>query len=801
MILHHSPRPGRGCPGTARRTRLALEPIESRILPASQPVASLVVPPSPLIGESATFSVGFRNASPTDTGYAPFLDLTLPATGIDGDDGIAFRSATYLGTPLAATVLTFDAAGVVLHPLARDSAGAPVVVRGAPGDQLVVLALPFGSFTPGQPEAVVQVVTSVSNKADVGASLPVQTQAGFALGDSPQDDPANDPSILGPALNDQSTPVLMRLTKAYIGPEGETATGPTFPREYLLTLDVADGQTLTDVDLTDLLPANLQFAGVVETLVHGVPVSTTPISTPSTTSPGGTLTRRFAAVVGDPSIDDLSMLFRFYVPEKDADGLPVLKPGIGLPTTSLDAADARGEWTPIDSHDPPGIYASNTATHTLTDRSIAFQKAVVDVIPTGAAGTISPGDTLEYTINFQVSDFFAFQDLVVGDLVSDGQLLDPNFVPTLLYHGNGFSLPTANFHDGNYSTTPLPDGSSRLSLRVSDEMVARGRNGQLVGGMVNPSGGSLPFPGQGPITGVLSFRTVIQKTFAATPAPGAVVGQGDRLNDSITATAAVLDNATLRPTGNSVTDDSHAEVVISSGSLEKTIYAINGDTGVPGNPHVKPGDAVTYQLHYSLPNSNFNDLILDDFLPLPIFAATSVTAFQSIVSAASPPVGTAWFGPGDTFFNLSGLSPSLSTDAVSNRVRFDWPQYINPGNVTSFVEVLFTVQVSSQPFADQLLLTNQARSTETTTNNRPIVDTQIVQLILKEPSLTMTKAVVATDDPLAQFTGPRGPVTFLTPPASPIAFVPSITSAGLAARPLDSNLVQAQGATWSRSRS
>ena len=58
------------------------------------------------------------------------------------------------------------------------------------------------------------------------------------------------------------TPTILRLTKTYIGPEDETATGPNFPRQYRITVDVATGQTVTDLDLTDVLPGNLQFIAV-----------------------------------------------------------------------------------------------------------------------------------------------------------------------------------------------------------------------------------------------------------------------------------------------------------------------------------------------------------------------------------------------------------------------------------------------------------------------------------------------------------------------------------------------------------
>ena len=77
---------------------------------------------------------------------------------------------------------------------------------------------------------------------------------------------------------------------------------------------------------------------------------------------------------------------------------------------------------------------------------------------------------------------------------------------------------------------------------------------------------------------------------------------------------------------------------------------------------------------------------------------------------------------------------------------------MNNTNVNTNVDILFTVEVSSQPFADQLLLTNLAQSTEKTANNSPVIGTSIVQVTLNEPVLNVRKGVVATNDPLAQFT-------------------------------------------------
>ncbi|MBI1294077.1 hypothetical protein GC175_03850 [bacterium] len=345
------------------------------------PTATLDVPTEGFIGEAFSFTVTFDNtsATPTDTGYGPYINLILPKTGADGagaavDDGITFVNATHLGQAVTATVITFDGSGNATHPYAVDSADNPLIITGTPGDDLVVLLLPFGSFTQGQPAAEVTVNVNLSNQADLGTPLSISASAGFQFGADPLDNPATDPSITGVTASTTFTPTLFTLTKTYIGPEDETATGPNFPRQYLITVDIADGQTLTNLDLIDVLPDNLQFVQVDDTTIRGTTTATTPIATPSTTNPGGTLTRRFASVTGTTADNDATMLFTFYVPRDDLGGDRVIVPLTGDDVESIDDAATEGNWDPIDTRDPQGPVESDVTSndHTLTDKSIAI---------------------------------------------------------------------------------------------------------------------------------------------------------------------------------------------------------------------------------------------------------------------------------------------------------------------------------------------------------------------------------------------------------------------------------------------
>ena len=168
----------------------------------------------------------------------------------------------------------------------------------------------------------------------------------------------------------------------------------------------------------------------------------------------------------------------------------------GDPKLATDDARVEGDWAPLDTRDGASVHIVSDATavdHTLTVRSIATQKTVqaTPFINVGPAG-FSPGDTVKYTINVQVSDFFAFSDLVVTDTLADGLRFDPTQPATLQVNGNGFIRPdtvltktgavTATLHSDNNLNTPASDGSTTIVFDVSGELAFAGQGGgKLIG--------------------------------------------------------------------------------------------------------------------------------------------------------------------------------------------------------------------------------------------------------------------------------------------------------------------------------
>lgn len=817
-------RPSEGQLLNRLRTRqLFIEKLESRRVFAGVPSVAINAPTQVMIGEPLHVQVAFDNTHPSDPGYGPFVDVYLPRNGADGVsgvgiDGLSFvaGSANYLGASITTTVLVFPdlggGVGTVVHPYAVDTNNNPIIVSGTAGDQLVVFQLPFGSFTSSQPAASIDFDLQLSSLADLATPLNIRARGGFQFGGTPLNDPATDPTILSQPNNAPAwtpiapvTPTIATLRKTYLGPEDETATGPNFPRQYRIDVDIANGQTINSADVIDLLPNNIQLLSV--NTIAPANGSVTNFPTTPANAPNNQLIVTFPTLVGTAATTDASVLFTYFVPFRDANANQIISPITGNDATAPNNASFVGDWSPIDSRDPAGI--DNVVVdvagpeHTLIPKSIATQKSVALVNDVGSAG-YSAGDTVEYTILFQVSDYFAFDNLNINDIISDGQRFDTTFNPTLSVteHGavsSGAMAPanittTDHFTGGAPAVAPI-SGTQEIDFAISDELVARGLDAILLGGLIPSAGtaGADPNPttfNQNATTGTLRFRAIVQDNFTDDfPSGDQSVDEGDLLTNDVTIDGRVLRYTDLVPQ-QTESDLSAANFSIVEGTLTKAIYAINGSTVLPTPLRIAPGDTITYRLQLSIPSSDVEDLRLDDYLPLPVLLANEVTTFSDVLSAAIPAAGTAKFGPNDTFRAIYGSAPSLSTDTVSNRVSFDYGDFNQNPSVSSNIDILFTVTATSTPFADGLFLTNQVRRSQASTNAGSFTEDAIVQIQLGEPSLQIKKGIVSTSNPVDDTFAPVavGPVSFTAPGSAGFRGSSTINSSNLLAAPINSDV-------------
>ncbi len=823
-------RAARGTPSNGRRRRAQLgfvrrhETLEERTVLAPVPVVTFSGPDTAMIGENTSFSVQFDNQAtgPPSVGYGPYVDLFIDTTGADGVfpgaseptdyDGLSAITASYLGAALTVTPVQLGPAGSFVHPFATDGAGNPFAGTApagfSQGDTLYVIELPFGSFVDSQPTTDITIDTSVHPEADLNSNLNIAAIGGFRFGSDPLDNPTTDTPIRGSTASRTLTPTIVTLTKTYSGPEDETATGPNFPREYTITADVADGQTVTDLRLIDFLPNNISFLSVTASSPAGAIIEQQPTIGAPANAPNNDLVVRFPSVTGGAGTNDASVTFDFFVPDQDADSNSVISPTTGDDVVSFDDARLTGDWNPVDPSDPPTSFnivdqSSGADNHTLTDKSIAIQKSVAVLTDTGSPGP-TPGDTMLYTLNFQISDYFTFGDLLIEDIFSDGQRLvgspsgpftgpfqltvtDRNgpvsgsFTPSAVFGATNLYIDTSQI--GN-DPNPATDGSTRLVFDVSRAMTDLGAADGIL------QGGRAILPDAGPATGTITYETVVQQSFSDSyPSGQPTVDQGDLLDNQATMSGSVRDNASPTTVLGTEEDDSSAGFEILTGDLLKTVYAINGTlgpndatidpgTGLPIGPsfpssvQVRPSDVVTYRLRYTLPTGDVEQFRLTDYFPLPVFDVSSFsTTLNTTIDGAAPAVDTAKYGPSHTFSIIPPgttptRDPSLVVDGTANSVTFDFGTFdAPPPEQETIVDLLVSVGVTDAPMADNLFLTNQALGFHGTTNSQPVMDEAIIQIVLTQPELELRKGAVSTSNAAGVFTGTVAPagITFEAP--------------------------------------
>jgi fimbrial isopeptide formation D2 family protein/uncharacterized repeat protein (TIGR01451 family) len=858
-------------PQRARQARLLLQSalfgvvlivaaLTSRVTLAAgspEPEAILAVPSSGFIGESVTFTVAFDNASanPTDVGYGPYIDLFMPISGADGlggatDDGLSFTSATYLGAPVVNVITPCPAGSTVVHPYTGLNVSCPA----GRDTQLVTLQLPFGSFVPTQPPAVITVKAALSNLADLDVPLPIVAQAGFEFGADPLDNPGGDPPVIqNPPETADLKPVLYTITKTYLGPEGETATGPSWVRQYEIVVDIANGQPLSPFVITDNLPPEIQYwepGGAPDIVAaNGVNCRATDQPTsdsPHNSAPDNLLEITCDTLTGTSGDQDLVVTFDFYVPEYYENGRNsddwILDPANGGCKDVENDVSASGTWDPIDGRDPIVVEVEtedpNRPDDVFEACALVIQKRVNDGAFTKA------GIELEYAYDIQVSDYFTLGGndpnalTITEDVLSDGQLLlfdeyggtgeaemswtdRAGSTVTTLEDGVEMDVDTSkNPHyadpPGSSTDDKCGDGTTTMTMDMTQALINAASahpNGVIIGACVDPftaNPGDTQFPcnPSGPdakpeesAQSLLVYRVLVQDEYACNPGDPSI-DMVDFIANDVDIAGDVLDNETQTPAGGPSTDDSGVLLEIPAGELEKTVYARNGVIGDTGP--FEPGDTVTYRLKYKFPVSDLEDFRFIDYLPLPVLhaddpdgdlSAGPAWSFDPTVSAAAPLAGVAKYGPDDTFNALLGGNPSpapeptIVANAVDNTLTFEYGDYDDPGQRASVMDILFTITVNNEPFADRLFLTNQVRAVFENTFDEVVVGDDIVQIQVLEPSLRTQKGYVQVDNTVASAVyspANTGPVTFNQ--GSCPSFTGTVNSTNLAATPINSNL-------------
>ena len=679
--------------------------------------------PNPSANPPATDSVCFDNTGDT-TGFQPAFELITPA-------GVTFNSATYLGSAISVSAAQScsNASGCTFK---NPDTNTDVTL--ANGETLRVLRFPLGSFTAAQPAQCLNLSFALGNSPTVQLNVAqtLKVTPFFDLGGDALDNPSTDPPIFGAARTITVNPTVIKHTKNIIAPEDETATGPDYPRTVELTVDVAAGETVNPVTITDVLPAQFQFLAVTN------PAGCTATSTPLTTAPGGTLTLDCGSITGAAGVDK-TITFTFYIPQVDAVGAQILDPLTPNPQPITNTSSAGGTYqsaslTPVIDSD------------TITAKAVALQKNGVIVTPTGPAG-LSPDDTVEYTLNGQVSDYFTVEGLTVTDTLGDGQTFcenDPptsnptcDFTPTVELRSNGTTVAAAAFDPTEFTVGAKVAGETTVTFDLSEAIIRliASSNGQLVGAIGNDT------------SFVIKLRSTIDNAYTGPVATGST--QTLSAGDIVTNRSQVTFNV---PGRTPVTEDTSSDLTVTTPTLAKAKYAHNGSTSLPNPFLVAAGDTVTYRLTTTLPVSSVENFSLTDYLPIPLYSVSSMTGAGACGTA--PPATNSWcYTSTDT---VSSTPPTVTTNPGLNQIIWNYGNREVPAQGGT-IDILYTMQVTAAPMADRLNLANlviQSYRDSVSGTDQPAATT--TQVITKQPQLEIKKEITAVSHGSVSATPPAG---------------------------------------------
>ena len=692
-----------------------------------------------LYGSQGQFILSFEETQ--GTGFGPWVELRLQAPS----DHVNVQKATWAGQSLQQESYKFTynqqlQKYELIHPITKE------LLQANEADDLLIWKLPVGSYQKGSPPLDVQILfTLIATSPDIlTEDVQVTAGGGYRYGSDPRDnsnpdqplDPADpyDPVVSAPQDQGLIHPLPVLLQKETDAPEDETVTGPNFPKSWRLDVDIADGQTIDPLKLQDQLPADLVFLGdsPVEISPAGSTFQYMP-SRPFQINPGQTVRPPFSRwsveyqkARGTAQAVDLRARLNFYVPEVlGADGQPVLY---------RNQSDLKGIWSNINQ--PESVSISGTETEDkITARALAIQKTddkKETKLPNGVIlpGPIRPGEEVNFTLNFQVSDFFAFGELQITDLLRDGlSFIAGSARIDLWEEGRQFSAKPLLFDDNliGYRSDFNRDGDDQLIFYLSDWLrdhaTASGsaypylKDGLLIGGKVI---GDL-----GATKGTITFKAKADDSYFSSD----TIKSEDRLRNDVEIRGDVViydkKTATFLPTGDRVRDSSTEHLRVPSPTLQKDLIARNGlpiSPDATGQLVFAPGDTVTYQLTAVFPTGDLQKVKISDWLPTPGFDL--VADAQRFGGISSFEQGTGPYpSPGQYIYGVqhgsstSGASPKpvLVNDVITiagsgggNVLTAQFADQSDPSNQTTTIQLLYSVTATSAVMTDRLSQTNLA---------------------------------------------------------------------------------------------
>ena len=679
-------------------------------------------PADVFINESFNFQMVFKNLGDA-TGFQPYIQLIAP-------DELTHFTVSYSNrkiVPIKVGIFnesTYDnTTGLytLRDPFTKKE------VHGPANSTFYILQYPLGSFTVDAPDAVLN-ITSGIGVLEIGKLLNFTVTPVFRYGNSPIDDPVNYPPIYGETVTGWVNPVVVKIDKSSSLNEHETATGSNFPFSYFVNINIANGAKIENITITDVIPSDVMYLGspvLYDSKGRVIDSGLYTIEEPAGNKTGGKLILKLKEAVGDLSTTSITLKYKAYAPEFDnstGDNITIINSETGEGIAAASTVDMNYTYV-NDTYN-----ASNS--YSIYLKSLATQKYSEILTGSGQLHPVVPHNLIVYKIDFEISDYFAFDDLVVYDKfdthkVGSAQKFLSEYEPVLSIYGKTYEL-----NESYYSVVSLGDIDESVTFYISKFLKDNNISTSLKGGYYTNRSVN-----QGAMVGSLNFVAKVIIHYSN----GSSVVSNDLVINHVKTSATVLN------TFNTVSDNSYTQLRVPSVTLKKDIIAVNGEIINDTDFYkVYPGQNITFVLDIHFPTGSVNDFIVTDFLPIPLFNLKGFNLVNSTTGVI--PKGGYWAYANDSGFLYDEntgkvIVPKIGIDTFNNALSFNFGNTLDNMAHPVDVRLWFTFQVSSEPMADQLNLANLAEMKFKDSIDVVYASSNIVLMITNEPELEITKYV------------------------------------------------------------
>lgn len=679
-------------------------------------------PADVFINESFNFQMVFKNLGDA-TGFQPYIQLIAPKELTHFTVSYSNRKIVPIKVGIFNESTYDNTTGLytLRDPFTKKE------VHGPANSTFYILQYPLGSFTVDAPDAVLN-ITSGIGVLEIGKLLNFTVTPVFRYGNSPIDDPVNYPPIYGETVTGWVNPVVVKIDKSSSLNEHETATGSNFPFSYFVNINIANGAKIENITITDVIPSDVMYLGspvLYDSKGRVIDSSLYTIEEPAGNKTGGKLILKLKEAVGDLSTTSITLKYKAYAPEFDnstGDNITIINSETGGGVAAASTVDMNYTYV-NDTYN-----ASNS--YSIYLKSLATQKYSEILTGSGQLHPVVPHNLIVYKIDFEISDYFAFDDLVVYDKfdthkVGSAQKFLSEYEPVLSIYGKTYEL-----NESYYSVVSLGDIDESVTFYISKFLKDNNISTSLKGGYYTNRSVN-----QGAMVGSLNFVAKVIIHYSN----GSSVVSNDLVINHIKTSATVLN------TFNTVSDNSYTQLRVPSVTLKKDIIAVDGEIINDTDFYkVYPGQNITFVLDIHFPTGSVNDFIVTDFLPIPLFNLKGFNLVNSTTGVI--PKGGYWAYANDSGFlhdENTGkvIVPKIGIDTFNNALSFNFGNTLDNMAHPVDVRLWFTFQVSSEPMADQLNLANLAEMKFKDSIDVVYASSNIVLMLTNEPELKITKHV------------------------------------------------------------